>query len=79
MMNKVNALKRWAPLLGVALIAGSTIARAFGYADAGRAIDIIGTLTGFGTESPVSATELLAAAAAVSGVALKVLSLLKAQ
>jgi len=70
-------IKRWAPLLGVAVVGGATIARAFGFHEAGKAIDLVGGITGLGTESPVSATELLAAGAAVSGVILKVLSVLK--
>lgn len=78
MEKRMPQLKRWAPLLGVAVLAGSTIARAFGREDVAKGLDVVGSVTGVGAESPITGNELLATAAAVSGLILKVLSIFSA-
>lgn len=69
-----DQLKRWAPLVGVAFIGASTIARAWGREDVAKSIDVLGNVTGLSADSPVTASELLAVATSLVGVVVKVLN-----
>lgn len=65
-------IKRWLPLLGVLLLAAVVVMRAFGLEGYAAALEQIGGLTGLSAQSPVGLGELAAAAAALTGVVLKV-------
>ena len=68
----MKRFKRYAPLAGVAYIAAVTIGQAWGV-DMSQ-VQTIGGLLQLDAASPVSAAELTAAAAALTGVVLKILS-----
>lgn len=70
----MELLKRWGPLAGTVVLIATVVLRAFGLDDAAKALDLVGSITGLSGQSSVSATELTAAAAALTGVVLKVLA-----
>jgi len=70
-------LKRWAPLVGVAFIGASTLLTYLGYDDIARWVTTIGGLTGTPESSPVTGVEFAAAMAAVGGVILKIVAVIK--
>jgi hypothetical protein len=70
--NLIPGLRRWLPLLGVAVLASSAILRALGAGDAAAAIETLGGLLGAQQASAVPVGELAAAIAAAAGVVLKV-------
>ena len=76
-MPFLPALKRYLPLVGVAFIGVTTLLQYLGLESAASALSTLGGLLGANEASPVTGAEFAAAAAAVSGVVLKVLSLLK--
>ena len=69
--RKMPHVKRYAPLIGSALLVASVVLRALGNMDAADAVDAIGKATGVSAQSPVSAVEFGAAAAALAGIVLK--------
>lgn len=73
----VRSIRRWAPLIGVALLASAVILRALGLEDMARLLEGIGGVTGLSEQSPVGLGELAAAVAAVVGVALKIAAVLR--
>jgi len=66
--------KRWAPLLGTALLASVVVLRLFGMNEAATTVESLGGATGLSAQSPVGYGELIAAGAALAGVGLKVRS-----
>ncbi len=72
-------IKRWAPLLGTAVLVAATVLRLLGQEDVAKAVETAGQVTGTAAQSPVSGQELaalvtqvLAAAAAATGIVLKI-------
>jgi len=68
----MQKMRRWLPLLGVLVLAVTVILRAFGLDGYAAALEQVGGLTGLSSQSPVGLGELTAAAAALTGVVLKV-------
>ena len=77
MVKRMPKLKRWGPLLGVAILVGATVARAVGREDVAQSFDLVGSLTGLGAQSPVSATEITGAVAAAAGLILKIVAVVR--
>jgi hypothetical protein len=72
-LKGMKSIKRWLPLIGTAVLAGTVVLRAFGQDDVAKAVETVGGLVGAVPEDPtVSYAELAAAAAGVAGVFLKV-------
>lgn len=72
-------LKRWAPLLGGVVLAGSAILKAVGQGELADSILSLGALFGFNSASPVSAGEFAAAVAVIFGIVRKFLALYRPQ
>lgn len=70
----MQGLKRWAPVIGSALLAAPILLRIVGQDHAAQAVETVGGLTGYTDEAGISQAELAGAIAAVTGVALKVRS-----
>jgi hypothetical protein len=69
-----DKLRRYGPLVGVALLAGVVILRALGLEEWASAISVLGVVTGLSEQSPVGMGELAAAIGAAVGVGLKLRS-----
>lgn len=69
-----KTLRRWLPLIGTATLAASITARAWGAEHLAGPLEALSRTLGLWDLSAVSADELVAAAAAVTGVALKIRS-----
>jgi hypothetical protein len=65
-------MRRWLPLIGAAILATIVLLRALGWTEAAAMIETIVGTVGLTKDSPVSVSELLAAVAAVTGIALKI-------
>jgi hypothetical protein len=69
-MLKFPFLKRWLPLIGTAIVAGSVVARALGFTEVSDLLDLVGSLTGASAQSLIG----VAAVASLVGVVLKLIS-----
>lgn len=65
-----KALKRYLPLAGTAIVAGSVVAKLLGFEAVGQALDTVGSLTGLSGQTILDG----AAIASVAGVCLKLWS-----
>lgn len=71
-LRGMQNMRRWLPLLGVAVLGGTVALRALGLDGYAAALEQVGGLTGVSSQSPVGLGELAAATAALTGVVLKV-------
>lgn len=71
----MSHLKRWLPLIGVLIIAVSTLARAYGQSDLAALLEGAGQLAG--AEAPPATAEVIAAAAALVGACIKLYNSLR--
>lgn len=65
------SLKRWAPLVGSAVLVASVGLRLAGQTQAADSIEALANVVGLSAQSPVSGTEIASAAAALVGIVLK--------
>jgi hypothetical protein len=75
--GKMPALKRYAPLVGSAVLAVVVLLRTLGYPELALALESLGGAIGLDEKSPVGYAELAAAGAALAGVVLKIRAELK--
>lgn len=68
-MEAMKSLRRWLPLIGVFVLAGSTLLRALGHSDLAVLVEGAGGLAG--AEAPPATAEVIAAAAALFGASIK--------
>lgn len=70
--REMPIVKKFAPLIGSAVLVGAVVLRALGQTEAAGAVEAIGSAVGLTVQSPVSAAEFAAAFAALSGIVLKI-------
>ena len=71
-------VKRWAPLIGSGVLVAAVVLRTFGLTDIATLLESLTGVVGLDEASPVSGAELAAAAAAMAGIVLKLVSVYKA-
>lgn len=74
---KTSFLKRWAPIVGGLYVSIITILEAFGVEGIAATIKTLGGLLALDSLSPVTSSELLGAAAMLSGIIIKVYKLVQ--
>lgn len=72
MEAKMPTLKKYAPLVGSAVLVSVVVLRLMGYVQAAAAVETLGGVVGVTQQSPVGVGELVAAGAALTGIVLKV-------
>lgn len=77
-VRRMKSVKRWVPLIGVAVLVAAELLKVFGQADAAQALTTLGGLLGFEDGSGIPKGEIAAAVAAGTGLVLKIASLLRA-
>lgn len=73
----MQRLRTWGPLVGSVVLILGVVLRALGYAEAARAIEVVGQFTGLTSDSVVSAAEagqLVAAGVLAWGVCRKLIA-----
>lgn len=75
--GSMPAVKRYAPLIGSAVLAISVVLRLFGQNEVADGITTLGGLVGVTQQSQIPVGEIAAACAALTGVVLKVVSEVK--
>jgi hypothetical protein len=71
------ALKRYGPLVGSTVLVAVVILRLLGYGEAAQAVESVGGVVGVTQQSPVGIGELTAAAATLTGIVLKFISVIR--
>jgi hypothetical protein len=69
---KTSFFKRWAPILGGLYVSAITIIEAFGLEGVAATVKTLGGLLALDSLSPVTSSELLGAAALLSGLIIKI-------
>lgn len=67
-----EGLRRWAPLAGVVVLVAIVVLRLLGMNDLAQTLEQLGGVVGLTGDSPVGLGELAAAAAALTGVLIKI-------
>jgi len=76
--KRMPNVKRWAPLIGSGVLVAAVVLRTFGLTDIATLLESLTGVVGLDEASPVSGAELAAAAAAMAGIVLKLVSVYKA-
>lgn len=71
-MKAMPSIKRWAPLIGSAVLVLAVVLRTFGLTDVSTLLESFTGVVGLDEQSPVSGAEIAAAALAVTGIFLKI-------